>query len=92
MQFGKNSRLKGTLEALGSRGGKVSKRSAASYALKQTARRPFQLFYDHQDLVKQNSALAAQEGIGVRPSVANTVDQPIARNPSRSILVSVKNG
>ena len=93
VQFGRNSNVKGTLEAMGSKGRKLTFGNKASYALQKTATRPFKYLFDRQDLIKQNSPAALRGGqIHVQPAVANNVQQPIARNPSRSILVRIKTG
>ena len=90
VQFGSNSGVKGTLEAMGSKGRKLTFGNKASYALQQTATRPFKHFFDHQDIIKQNPNHVQAQQSQVKRSVAIVVDQPIARNPARSILMGVK--
>ena len=91
MQFGQNGHVKGTLEAIGSVDRKLSFKRKLGLALKDYRNRPFKYVHDRRGFVRQNSAQSLSDGsISLKPSVADDVDQPFGRNPSRSITIETK--
>ena len=81
------------MEAISNKATKVSFEKKFTYAMQQTATRPFKYIMDRNDIIKQNSLEAFKKGeIDMTPGTSMTTPtaQPLSRKPVRSIITGIK--